>query len=66
MTPKAFGRLRALRARRSRCCARGAGLAEAAYACGYADQPHMNRDFRALYGAPPSAFPFVQDRAAAA
>ena len=65
MTPKAFGRL--VRFERATALLRGgAGLAEAAYACGYSDQPHMNRDFRALYGAPPTAFPFVQDRAPAA
>jgi AraC-like DNA-binding protein len=53
--------------------------AEIAYDAGYADQPHLNRDFRELAGTTPLAFvarqipgggvvgdeiPFVQDRAA--
>ena len=42
----------------------GAEPAAAAHACGYADQPHLNREFRALAGATPITF--VQDRAAAA
>jgi AraC-like DNA-binding protein len=32
------------------------GLAEIAYDCGYFDQAHLNRDFRALAGTTPSAF----------
>lgn len=44
-------------------------LADIAYTCGYADQSHMNRDFRRLAGMAPSAFAlrhvaFVQDDAA--
>ena len=38
-------------------------LGAAAYATGYADQPHLNREFRALAGATPVTF--VQDRPAA-
>jgi len=33
----------------------GAGLAELAYAAGYADQPHLSRECRRLTGRPPSA-----------
>ncbi|MDJ1138335.1 helix-turn-helix domain-containing protein [Streptomyces iconiensis] len=55
---------------------RGGGLSALAQACGYYDQAHLNRDFRALAGCsptvylagrhPPGAFPFVQYGALAA
>jgi AraC-like DNA-binding protein len=57
LAPKAFARVRrfqravALLARERR-----AGLAEVALACGYADQPHLTREFRALAGCSPGRF----------
>lgn len=65
MAPKAFGRLVRFE-RAARRVMAGEAPADVAYACGYADQPHMNRDFRAFYGGPPGELPFVQDAAAAA
>ena len=41
-------------------------LARLAAECGYADQAHLSREFAALAGAPPTAFPNVQDAGAAA
>jgi AraC-like DNA-binding protein len=41
-------------------------LARLAAEHGFADQAHLAREFRALGGAPPTAFPFLQDAAATA
>ena len=63
MGPKAVARVlrfeRALRLLRE-----GRALADVAYDCGYADQPHLNREFRALGGGTPREVTFVQDEAA--
>lgn len=60
MAPKPFARL--LRFQRAVGLLRaGEPLAAVAYACGYADQPHMNRDFRQFLGAAPGGLPYVQD-----
>ncbi|GAA2074707.1 hypothetical protein GCM10009801_28850 [Streptomyces albiaxialis] len=86
MTPKTFARVtRFQRALSLLGAARGpgagsgagsgSGLAETAHQCGYFDQAHLCRDFRALAGCSPTAylerhppdgaFPFVQDPAPA-
>jgi AraC-like DNA-binding protein len=63
LAPKAVARI--LRFQRAlRLVRQGHSLADAAYDCGYADQPHLNRDFRALAGATPREVTFVQDAAA--
>jgi AraC-like DNA-binding protein len=63
LAPKAVARI--LRFQRAlRLVREGHALAEAAYDCGYADQSHLNRDFRALAGASPREVTFVQDAAA--
>src|SRR5262249_9662460 len=36
--------------------ARGASLADAAYAAGFADQSHMTRHFKARFGLPPARY----------
>jgi AraC-like DNA-binding protein len=61
--PKTVARI--VRFRRAVALLRG-GVepAAAAHACGYADQPHLNREFRALAGATPVTF--LQDGPAAA
>ncbi|SPT57684.1 helix-turn-helix domain-containing protein [Actinomadura madurae] len=53
LPPKVMARV--LRFRRAvDLLGRGAGLAEAAFACGYYDQAHLNREFRALSGCTPT------------
>ena len=55
MAPKAFSRV--LRFERAAALlAAGTTPAEAAATCGLADQPHLNREFRALAGCTPAAF----------
>jgi AraC-like DNA-binding protein len=65
LSPKALGRLIRVE-RAARRVRDGEPLADIAYAGGYADQSHFNRDFRALVGCTPTQFPFVQDMSAAA
>ena len=64
MGPKAVARVlrfqRALRLLRD-----GRALADVAYDCGFADQPHLNREFRALGGSTPREVTKLQDAAAA-
>lgn len=65
LAPKAVARL--ARAQRAVGLLRsGEPLADVAYAAGYSDQPHLNRDFRDLVGCTPGEFPFVQDALSAA
>ena len=55
LPPKALARV--LRFQRAVSMLRAGGeLADVAYSCGYYDQPHFNRDFRALAGVTPSEF----------
>lgn len=65
LPPKALARLIRVEHAAQRVRA-GEPLADVAYAAGYADQPHFNRDFRELVGCTPTEFPFVQDTLAAA
>jgi AraC-like DNA-binding protein len=65
LPPKALGRLIRVEHAAQRVRA-GDPLADIAYAAGYADQSHFNRDFRDLVGCTPTQFPFVQDMRAAA
>ena len=63
MGPKAVARVlrfqRALRLLRD-----GRALADVAYDCGFADQPHLNREFRTLVGSTPGEVTNLQDVAA--
>ena len=65
LPPKALARLIRVEHAAQRVRA-GEPLAEVAYAAGFADQSHFNRDFRELVGCTPTEFPFVQDTLAAA
>ncbi|MGE7059040.1 helix-turn-helix domain-containing protein [Staphylococcus hominis] len=66
LTPKVVGRvMRFERANRMLRGPRRPTLTEVAAACGYTDQAHLNRDWRALCGATPTEWiatelPFVQ------
>ena len=62
--PKTAARL--IRFERARRRLGSAPLARVAADCGYADQAHLSREFAELGGAPPTAFPFVQDGGAGA
>jgi AraC-like DNA-binding protein len=55
LPPKALARV--LRFERAAGLVRaGRGLADVAYSCGYYDQPHFNREFRALAGTTPTDY----------
>jgi AraC-like DNA-binding protein len=57
LAPKAAARvLRFDRAVRALGSAQAGGIAAVAFECGYADQAHLNRDFRELAGVTPGAF----------
>jgi AraC-like DNA-binding protein len=62
--PKVAARLIRFEAARARLGS--VPLARLAAEHGFADQAHLAREFRALGGAPPTAFPFVQDGGEAA
>jgi AraC-like DNA-binding protein len=57
LPPKAVARiLRFQRVERTLRANHGRGLADVAYACGYADQAHLNRDFREFAGTTPTDY----------
>lgn len=57
LAPKAYARVTRFRRAIDRLeCGDLANLADLAVACGYADQSHFNRDFRAFSGLNPTAF----------
>jgi AraC-like DNA-binding protein len=64
--PKAVGRILRFRRATTLLGDRRAALspAEVAMACGFADQAHLTREFRAMAGVTPGAFPNLQDAAA--
>jgi AraC-like DNA-binding protein len=55
LTPKTVARM--ARLNRAVTLLPGRAPADVALACGYADQAHLNRDFRLLTGSTPSAYP---------
>jgi AraC-like DNA-binding protein len=66
--PKAVGRILRYRAARA-LLLDGRAPAEVAVACGFADQPHLTRELRAMAGTTPAAlasFPNLQDAAGGA
>ena len=63
VSPKVAARL--IRFEQARARVGSVPLARVAADHGFADQAHLAREFRALAGVPPSAFPFVQDGEAA-
>ena len=63
LSPKAVARLFRVEHAAQRIHA-GDPLGDIAYAAGYSDQSHLNRDFRELVGCTPTEFPFVQDKPA--
>jgi AraC-like DNA-binding protein len=62
MGPKAVARVVRFE-RATRLLREGRALADVAYDCGYTDQPHLNREFRALAGGTPREVANVQDAA---
>lgn len=58
--PKAVARILRFR-RATTLLGRGTALAEVAAASGFADQAHLTREFRAMAGVTPGAFPKLQD-----
>jgi transcriptional regulator GlxA family with amidase domain len=64
VSPKVAARL--IRFDQARARVGSVPLARLAADHGFADQAHLAREFRALAGVAPSAFPFVQDEEAAA
>ncbi len=64
VSPKVAARL--IRFERARARLGEVPLARLAADCGFSDQAHLTREFRALGGVPPTQFPFVQESATAA
>jgi AraC-like DNA-binding protein len=61
MSPKTVARIARFQYAVHRLGEPGARLADAAADCGYADQPHFNREFKAMAGTTPSElFAFLQ------